>query len=292
MQPLGGCTDPAPNEPQASAAQTLPYRLSTATPVASLAVDSRDEVAAELAARIDTLTLPGLRAAVVTGSRAPLLLLRLDEGAFAPLLATGASRRVASGLATAAVPGTVTLAELLAEPGDRVMIGSPFVSRRSPLRPLGLLQLDGAVLSELQPFGYTRVLGIQGDRLGVVSRNAFHPGLFSEALQVGPGIIEDGRLDISERELRLPAYFRSFVALCSGETVVGISLVPTHLFHVGDAFLGWARESGVVCQEAVNLSGDRETLLALKVGNDSVIVGYAEVKKTALITFEPVAPSS
>ncbi|MGI9328298.1 MAG: hypothetical protein ACR2PZ_23985 [Pseudomonadales bacterium] len=171
--------------------------------------------------------------------------------------------------------------------GATVVLGSPFVAEFSPLQPLGLLQLDGRLVSELQPHGYTRVLGLRSDSVGVVGRGEFHRGLFDAALQVGPGIIENGRLDISTRELKLPAYYRTFLVSCGSQILVGASTQPLHLRTLGEALLAFAQSQGLSCDEAVNLSGDREVLLAVRNSREAVIYGNPRVKKTALIGFLP-----
>ena len=175
----------------------------------------------------------------------------------------------------------------LTSEGASVVLGSPFVAEFSPLQPLGLLQLDGRMISELQPHGYTRVLGLRSDSVGVVGRGEFHRGLFDAALQVGPGIIEDGRLDISTRELKLPAYYRTFLVSCGTQILVGASTRPLHLRTLGEALLAFAQSNALTCDEAVNLSGDREVLLAVRNSREAVIYGNPRVKKTALIGFLP-----
>lgn len=174
-----------------------------------------------------------------------------------------------------------------------VVLGSAFVAEFSPLQPLGLLQVDGQLINELQPHGYTRVLGFADDGIGVVGRSAYHRGLFSSALQVGPGIIEQGKLDISERELKLPEYFRTFLANCGPSLLVGASTRPVHLRVLGDRLLAFADQRNLACDEAVNLSGDREVLLALRNADEAIVLGNPRVKKTALIGFgyRPLSPA-
>lgn len=250
------------------------------------AVLSADTAGAAFAAGFGAYAEAGIEFAQIDDANAPLLLARIDQSRFEPQLLTPAA-------VGAPASAGLSAEEVLQQTAAVLIIGSPFVARYSPLRPLGLLQVSGVIESPLQPFGYTRVLGVQDGLLGVVSRSGFDPGLFSDALQVGPGIIEAGRLDISERETRLPAYFRSFVALCGSEVVVGVSLRPTHLFHVGQAFLEWSAAAGLACSEAVNLSGDRETLLVQASSADvtgALILGRPQVKKTALLAFIPRVP--
>ena len=55
---------------------------------------------------------------------------------------------------------------------------------------------------------------MRADGLGVVASREYHHGMFESAMQVGPGVVERGLLDISERDLARPKYFRTFVGTC------------------------------------------------------------------------------
>ena len=161
-------------------------------------------------------------------------------------------------------PG-VAPAEALIDGGQTLVLGSGFVSVFDPVAPLGLLQVEGAVLSEITPHGYTRVLGVRDGSerdVAIVGRNDYHRGMFESAIQVGPGIVEGGLLDISPRERKLPTYVRAFVASCSDRWIVGITQVPMHLIDVGERLLAFFAAEELACDEVVNLSGDREALLA------------------------------
>lgn len=170
-----------------------------------------------------------------------------------------------------------------------VVLGSFFVAGFAPLEPLGLLQISGRDLGPLQPHGYTRILGVSRQGLGVVHRGAFHRGLFASAVQVGPGIIEAGKLDINETERRLPTYLRSFVGACGDRALLGVSFARLHLYDVGQRLQGWLRAQNLACDEVANLSGDRETLLVLPQtdGNGLLVYGDLEAPKTALLGFQP-----
>lgn len=278
---LGGCD--ARSEPPIERQQPiaeLALRLALLENDAGVAASLGDRLDAglnvgALRTALSALEVPALRFAVLEDDIAPLLLARAAVPAWAPELLTPERH----GTRGQGVSG----ADVLAAGAPRVVVGSPFVARYSPLKPLGLLQVDGLIRSPLQTFGYTRILGVQGSSLGVVSRSAFDPGLFSDALQLGPGIIEAGALAISEREVRLPAYFRTFAVVCEQETVLGLSLVPTHLRHVGERLLDWAAAEGIRCTEAVNFSGDREALLIVVGDKGSLVIGRPERPKTALL---------
>lgn len=174
-------------------------------------------------------------------------------------------------------------------PADRsVVLGSFFVAGFAPLEPLGLLQISGRDLGPLQPHGYTRILGVSRQGLGVVHRGAFHRGLFASAVQVGPGIIEGGKLDINETERRLPTYLRSFVGACGDRALLGVSFARLHLYDLGQRLQVWLRAQNLACDEVANLSGDRETLLVLPQadGNGLLVYGDLSAPKTALLGFQ------
>jgi hypothetical protein len=181
----------------------------------------------------------------------------------------------------------LSAADAMAVPGMSVVIGSGFVSELHGLRPVGLLQIKGRILSDVQPHGYTRIVGISDSGVGVVHRGNFQRGLFSAALQAGPGIVEAGKLDISVRDLERPKYFRSFIATCDAMTVVGISLDPVNLFTLGQQLLAQLPTRGIACDEVVNLAGDREAVLAVRSPIDNIPVyhGNPNTHKVALFGF-------
>ena len=135
----------------------------------------------------------------------------------------------------------VSAYDALATAGHSVVVGSGFVSVFNPVRPLGLLQLQGDVMSDAAPHGYSRVLGAKDDDLRVIPREDFHPGLFDSAIQVGPGIVQEGKLDILQRERKLPPHIRAFVATCSDRWLAGVAHAPMHLYDLGERLLGLLR---------------------------------------------------
>ena len=176
----------------------------------------------------------------------------------------------------------------LHETGIRVVIGSGFVSEFQSLEPLGLLQIDGTIVSPVSRHGYTRIVGVHNGRLGVIGRGDYHRGLLESALQVGPGIIEAGALDISPRERDLPAYFRAFIATCVDHDLAGITTSPMHLYDLGNELLALFAEANLQCSEVANLSGDREALLGLRAAERVFLIGHATAAKAALIGFREV----
>lgn len=181
----------------------------------------------------------------------------------------------------------VSALEAIVERGGRLVVGSGFVSVFNPVSPLGLLQLDGKIESELTPHGYTRILGVRAGGLAVVGRSDYHPGMFEAAVQVGPGIIQSGKLDILQRERNLPPYVRAFVATCEDRWLAGIAQRPTHLYDLGELLLAYFEAETLACDEVVNLSGDREALLAIVSHDDRSVAyfGNPTLPKASIIAF-------
>ena len=213
----------------------------------------------------------GVQAALLPGAEEAVLLLRVALGDFEPLV-LGDEQRLTAASALRQV---------------QILVGSGFVSEVNALAPVGLLQIDGRVLSPIQPHGYTRILGVGPGRLGVVGHRDYHSGMYDSALQAGPGVVEKGLLDISERDLNRPRYLRAFVATCGEVAVVGASLGPIHLFTLGQRLLAWFGAQGLDCDEVVNLAGDREAVLALSAADGArfAYVGHPLTAKAALLGF-------
>ena len=181
----------------------------------------------------------------------------------------------------------VSALDALVEDGFTLTVGSGFVSVFNPVSPLGLLQLRGKVESEPTPHGYTRILGSRAAGLSVIARRDYHPGLFESAIQVGPGIVESGRLDILRRERDLPPYIRAVVAVCADRWLAAVAQSPMHLYDVGERLLGYFDAQGLRCDEVVNLSGDREALLAIRSeeGKSVAYFGNPMLPKASLVAF-------
>jgi len=184
-------------------------------------------------------------------------------------------------------PEGVIPEDMLRDDALALLIGSGFVSELMALTPLGLLQIDGEVVSRIQRHGYTRVLGIGENRLGVVDHLQYERGLFDSALQAGPGVIEAGNLDISPRDMERQPYFRALVGTCGDEALFVASLTPMHLHAVGVALLRYAAGNGMECDEVVNLAGDREALMALRFADGRVLfIGNPRTSRAAVLALE------
>ncbi|MGE0622096.1 MAG: hypothetical protein AB7I04_00740 [Pseudomonadales bacterium] len=224
----------------------------------------------------DQLTDPRVRGLIthfVGSGDDELLLLELDPAAFEPVL-IGTPREGTSAEAA------------LRRNHLTVVLGSGFVAELRGLEPVGLLQVQGQTLSPLQGYGYTRILGINDLGLGVVHRDRYQRDLFHSALQAGPGIIEEGKLDISEADLERPKYFRSFLGICSDRWVAGVSLAPTHLRTLGQTLVGFFEASRWQCNDVVNLAGDRQAVLLVATADQSIIYhGDPSTYKASLLGF-------
>lgn len=178
--------------------------------------------------------------------------------------------------------------------GHALVLGSGFVSVFNPVEPLGLLQLQGRVVSEPAPHGYTRILGIASGALEVIGRSDFHPGLFEAAMQVGPGVVQAGKLDILQRERELTPYIRAFAATCADRFLAGVAQDPMHLYDMGERLLAYFAAEGLNCGEVVNLSGDREALLAIGAedGGSVAYFGNPTLPKASVVAFRPIAPAT
>jgi len=191
---------------------------------------------------------------------------------------------------TASEPQGVIPDDLVDDDAVAMLIGSGFVSELMALTPLGLLQIEGEVISRIQRHGYTRIIGVGEKKFGVVDHLQYERGLYPSAMQVGPGVIEHGRLDISERDLERPAYFRALVATCGETTLFVASLTPMHLHAIGRSVLKFAGEQGLACDELVNLAGDREALLGVRLADSRMLfIGNPRTSRAALVALESVA---
>ena len=188
----------------------------------------------------------------------------------------------------------------------RLVIGSSFVSQVRRMQPIGVLKVNNELVQDVEVHGYTRILGIHNiresvsenpsrtdnsamappqQRFGVEHRSRWPLEHFHSALQAGPGIIEEGQLDISERDLQRQKYFRSFVAECGERSVVGATLVPMHLHTLGSELVKFFAAKQLGCNEVVNLAGDRESVLLLRRDSSAVYVGDPNQSKAGLIAF-------
>ena len=270
-----GCEEPAPRfeAPLASGVVTLPMP-------ATQRFDGR-------------LSAAGLVAALRAGGNADLEVAPLADDAGAFVVALPRARFEATVLG-----GGVVALDVLAQGGHALVLGSGFTSVFNPVLPLGLLQLDGEVASEPARHGYTRVLGTRDGALAVIHVGTWHQGLFDSAMQIGPGIVEAGRLDIRPTERQRPAYVRAFVATCPEHYLAGIAQTPMHLYDLGQLLLAYFERFGRACDEVANLSGDREALLAVA-GADRRTIAYfgnPMLPKASIVAFRrhppPAASSS
>lgn len=257
---LFGCSEPPAREADA--------------PASSVPFGSRPESVDDLRARLADPGVDGITTHFVGDGDDELLLVEIDPAMLDPVLI--------------GTPRTGTSAEdALRDNQLAVVLGSGFVAELNGLVPVGLLQVQGQTLSQVQAYGYTRIVGINDQGIGVVHRNDYHRDLFHSALQAGPGIIEQGKLDISENDLQRPKYFRSFLAICAGRWVAGVSLAPTHLRTLGQTLVDFFEASQWRCSDVVNLAGDRQAVLLLATGDQTIIYhGDPGSYKASLLGFK------
>jgi len=237
---LVGCEDrPASTQPQPPAA-TVPHgTIDLTSNTATITPRARAITALQTNAQT-----AGHRFFILEDNNSPLAaVIEIDLRKFEPVLLTR--------------PEGIRPVLAVAEPYTSVVVGSGFQSLVQVMEPLGLVQYEGRVLSGIEQHGYTRILGISAEsgRFGVVHRSEWLPETFYSALQAGPGIIEQGKLDISERDLQRSRYFRSFIAECGDYALTGVSLVPTHLYTLGGALVDLFARENLQCNEVVNLAG-------------------------------------
>ncbi|NOX52160.1 MAG: phosphodiester glycosidase family protein [Gammaproteobacteria bacterium] len=226
--------------------------------------------------QVQNIQKPGLSTQLLQAdaeSDVDVLLIVLDANAYDPYLV--------------AAPGKgVSVQTAMNEQSLEVIIGSGFVSELHSLEPVGLLQFEGSILSAVQRHGYTRILGINDSGLGVVHRKNYQRGIFHSALQTGPGIVENGKLDISVRDLQRPKYYRSFIAVCEANWVLGVSLQPMNLRPIGERLLAFFATSNMVCDDVVNLAGDREAVIAIRHADQPLLFhGDPETYKVSMLGF-------
>ena len=266
---LAGCDRGAEEAPRHTPATSLPGTVLHADGTAArVPPDAWAEAAGQLADDLQGIDVHRTDGALV---------LAIEHGSFEPAVLSRRGRGRLTGRAALVAP-------------TAVVVGSGFVSEFQSLEPLGLLQVEGEIVSPVSRHGYTRILGVGNGRLAVLARREYHRGLLESALQVGPGVIEDGALDIAPRERNLPAYFRAFAATCDGRDLAGISTRPMHLFDLGNELLALFAATGFDCSEVANLSGDREALLGLRGRERTFIVGHARSARAALVAFRKVTP--
>ena len=229
----------------------------------------------ELRELVRAMHTTGIRAEFVGDAEDELLVLDIDAAQMEPVLLGQPNQGVSARNA-------------MLENSFAAVIGSGFVSELQTLEPVGLLQVNGKTLNPVQGHGYTRILGINDAGMGVVHREAYQRDLFYSALQAGPGIVEEGELDISERDLQRPKYFRSFIAVCETRWLAGVSLAPTHLRTLGQTLLKYILKRDLQCSDVVNLAGDRQAVLMFQTDDKTVVYhGNPSTYKVSLVGFRP-----
>lgn len=139
--------------------------------------------------------------------------------------------------------------------------------------PLGLLVSGGRVYSNIQreknegaSSGILCQHGVDG-QLDIVMTTDYRPNMCWQAIQAGPVLIEpDGRVAIAPEEpMRRPPYRRTVICLVD-ETKVKIVLTEqgTNLWPLAMWLAKPEAAGGLGCREAMNLSGDASSGIAIK----------------------------
>ena len=230
--------------------------------------------AKEFRSLIDTLQLSGI----------DVIWLADETGAEIGLMAEIDATQLSPNLIAA--PGTgISVTEAMTREDRKVIVGSGFISEADTFKPVGLLKVEGSELSPLEPYGYTRILGFDETGFAVVHRKDYDPTLFSSALQAGPGIVEQGLLDISVRDLQRPTYYRSFVVLCADRMRIGVSTSPVHLHTLGKALVRFSELHRLNCPEVINLAGDTQAVFAIRNEDGFIYHGDINSRKVTLLSF-------
>jgi len=185
-------------------------------------------------------------------------------------------------------PAGSSAAGALVQDSADVVIGSGFLASFDPLSPLGLLIVNGELVNEIRPNGFSTVLGVEEGRLWLVNKDDYEPERFSSALQTGPRLVEDGVLGNSPEEPRLrPPAKRAFVGFCEQDIIVGVSLDPIHLHDLAAFLASPKTDGGLGCQDAVNLAGGGSEALVVRTQKDGapLMWGNVRMRQASLLTF-------
>ena len=210
----------------------------------------------------------------LTGA-APLMVLSLPKASYDPSVVAGQS-----GEATG-----VSVIDAIRQDSMQVVVGSGFAASATSLEPVGLLVIGGQEISPLQPHGYTRLVLAAAGQIDVRHRSDYESNVAEFAMQLGPGIIERGELDISERDLQRPKFFRSFLGVCRDQWLVGVSLAPVNLRTLGQTLIEYIDERGLTCTDVVNMAGDHQAVFGLKTENRVLFHGDISSPRVSLLGF-------
>ena len=232
-------------------------------------------ISAQFTNRIAELDLPGVNAHFLRrGPEDVAVMLELSPNLLQPILAAEPQQGISA-------------LDAMERYQPLVLLGSGFATHAQSLEPVGVLKIAGLEYSPLQPHGYTRVVVFNDKDLAVIHRNEVISDNHENAIQLGPGIVERGQLDISERDLQRPRYFRSFLVLCSERWLVGVTTTPMHLRTLGQALQDYFAGQSWRCNEAINLAGDRQSVLVVRIGEEIIHHGDIESEKVSFLGFKP-----
>ncbi len=169
--------------------------------------------------------------------------------------------------------------------GADVVIGSGFVQDYSPPVPVGLLIVDGNIVSPLNLRGGLKfILAVRNNNIQIVSRETFDYEGVTGAIQVGPCLVKDGRVSIhSDEPDKIKLATRSFVGILSdGNIIVGVTLSPVSLLHLAKHLV-----SEYQCIDAVNLAGGGSEVFAIRQDEEIKSFGNRYMRQASTIAFLP-----
>lgn len=197
------------------------------------------------------------------------------------------------GVTSENLSGSSSLGALIKHDAD-LAIGSGFLESFHPLRPLGLLIVDGVEISGIRGSGFDSIVAIVDDQVAILSQDEYEDGAASGAFQTGPWLVRNGEVQIDTQEPRLkrPAT-RSWLALCNGGIVLaGVSTSPIHLFDLAMFIQSPEDNGGFACPNAVNLAGGgSESLVLADLKGGRTTFGNASSRQASLLVFERLDPN-
>lgn len=161
-----------------------------------------------------------------------------------------------------------------------IFVGSGFASSFYPLSPLGWMKTDGVTIQKpiIEDPRYRRLVSISKGKLRISGIDEFIDTIDVKAgIQVGPGLIEDTKIGISDQEPIIQvgkAAIRTFIGVCGDSTLLGYTMSPSHLYPIAEYIM-----EHYDCTELTNLSGGSEAFLAYRdPKNESEFVLYGNTK--------------
>lgn len=168
-----------------------------------------------------------------------------------------------------------------------LVLGAGFVKSFVPIIPLGLLKVENELITDIDfKSKYIGLILENNGELTFTSTRNYDQSPFRSGFQVGPIIISESKMTISERELKLKPYGRAFVGRTNnGAIVIGISLTGMHLYELGnvlkEVLSHWEQNLNVL----YNLSGGGSEGMGLNLVDSIYRYGNTQLEHGSLIVF-------